>query len=133
MGSSHGVTRIIRMAYFEHPSYVPLLRRSYELWRELQQTVGEQLLHITGSVDAGVAGGRIVEGSRRSCEQHGLAHEMLTSADLSRRFPGYRLRPDMMAVLQPDGGFLSSTSQFSQVKDTWSSLAPFLIVACAPL
>ncbi len=106
MGSSHGVTRIIRMAYFEHPSYVPLLRRSYELWRELQQTVGEQLLHITGSVDAGVAGGRIVEGSRRSCEQHGLAHEVLTSADLARRFPGYRLPPGMMAVLQPDGGFL---------------------------
>jgi sarcosine oxidase len=36
MGSSHGITRIIRLAYYEHPSYLPLLRRAYELWRELQ-------------------------------------------------------------------------------------------------
>jgi len=47
-GSSHGVTRIIRLAYYEHPSYVPLLKRAYELWRELQDAAGEQLLHITG-------------------------------------------------------------------------------------
>ena len=56
MGSSHGVNRIIRLAYYEHPSYVPLLRRAYELWRELERSVGEQLLHITGSLDAGPAG-----------------------------------------------------------------------------
>src|SRR5919202_4819781 len=51
-GSSHGLTRIIRLAYYEHPSYVPLLRRAYALWRELQADAGEQVLHITGSVDA---------------------------------------------------------------------------------
>src|SRR4051812_38614425 len=56
MGSSHGVTRIIRLAYYEHPSYVLLLRRAYELWRELQQQAGEQLLFLTGSLDAGPAG-----------------------------------------------------------------------------
>ena len=56
MGSSHGVNRIIRLAYYEHPSYVPLLRRAYELWRDLERTVGEQLLHITGSLDAGPRG-----------------------------------------------------------------------------
>ena len=53
MGSSHGVTRIIRLAYYEHSSYVPLLERAYELWRELERAAGEQLLHVTGSVDAG--------------------------------------------------------------------------------
>ena len=47
-GSSHGATRIIRLAYWEHPSYVPLLRRAYELWRELEAAAGQQLLHITG-------------------------------------------------------------------------------------
>src|SRR5262245_23007542 len=55
MGSSHGITRIIRLAYYEHPSYLPLLRRAYELWRELEQRAGEQLLFITGSIDAGPA------------------------------------------------------------------------------
>jgi len=48
MGSSHGHTRIIRLAYYEHPSYVLLLHRAYELWREIQAKVGEQLLYITG-------------------------------------------------------------------------------------
>ena len=37
-GSSHGATRVIRLDYFEHPSYVPLLRRAYELWHELEQS-----------------------------------------------------------------------------------------------
>jgi sarcosine oxidase len=53
LGSSHGVTRIIRLAYYEHSSYVPLLKRAYQLWRSLQEEAGEQLLHITGSIDAG--------------------------------------------------------------------------------
>src|SRR5215218_8619590 len=57
MGSSHGVNRIIRLAYYEDPSYVPLLRRAYDLWRELQAGFREQLLHITGSVDASHAEG----------------------------------------------------------------------------
>jgi sarcosine oxidase len=105
-GSSHGVTRIIRLAYCEHPSYVSLLRRAYELWRELQALFGHQLLYITGSVDAGTPGGQVFEGSLRSCELHGLAHAVLTSVELSRRFPGYHLPSEIMAVLQPDGGFL---------------------------
>src|SRR6266513_1955609 len=55
MGSSRGYARIIRLAYYEHPSYVMLLRRAYELWRDIQTRVGEQLLHLTGSIDAGPA------------------------------------------------------------------------------
>src|SRR5262245_36386100 len=55
-GSSHGVTRIIRLAYYEHPAYVPLLRRAYALWRELEEVAGERLLHVTGSIDAGPPG-----------------------------------------------------------------------------
>ena len=106
-GSSHGVTRIIRLAYYEHPSYLPLLRRAYELWRELQAGCGEQLLFITGSIDAGPAGSRVFEGSRQSCAAYDLPHEVLTSTELSRRFPGYRLPAETMAVLQPEGGYLT--------------------------
>src|ERR1043166_10131525 len=72
LGSSHGVTRIIRLAYYEHPSYVPLLRRAYELWRELEQQAGEQLLFITGSLDAGPPDSDVVAGSLRSCQLHDL-------------------------------------------------------------
>lgn len=105
-GSSYGVTRIIRLSYFEHSSYVPLLLRAYELWRELEQDTGHRLLHITGSIDAGLPESRVFEGSRRSCEMHSLQHEILTSAELTQRFMGYRLPERIMAVLQPQGGFL---------------------------
>ena len=106
MGSSHGVHRIIRMAYFEDPSYVPLLRRAYERWRELEAACGEQLLYITGGVDAGPEDGEVFAGSLRSCVEHDLPHEVLTSAELSERFPGIRIPPESMAVYQPDGGFV---------------------------
>src|SRR4051794_8969861 len=108
MGSSHGVNRIIRLAYYEHPSYVPLLKRAYELWRELEHNVGEQLLYITGSIDAGPEESQIFQGSRASCAEHGLPHELLTGAEVNRRFPGYRLPDGHRAVLQPQGGYLLS-------------------------
>lgn len=106
MGSSHGLTRIIRLAYFEHPDYVPLLRRAYELWHALEDEVGETLLIKTGSLDVSAPDDDIFRGSRESCERHGIPHEVLTGPEVSRRFPGYRLGDDMMAVFQGDGGFL---------------------------
>ena len=106
MGSSHGVTRVIRLAYYEDPSYVPLLRRAFELWRELESVSGERLLVTTGSVDAGPPGSPVFEGSRESCEVYQLPHEVLTSRDLTRKFPGYRLPDTIMVNYQPDGGFL---------------------------
>ena len=105
-GSSHGVNRIIRLAYWEHPAYVPLLRRAYELWRGFETLRGEQLLYITGSVDAGRADSKTVVGSLRSCAIHSLPYERLDAVEVSRRFPGYRLAPEMQAVLQPEGGFV---------------------------
>lgn len=108
MGSSHGITRIIRLAYFEDPSYVPLLRRAYELWRALQAEAGEQLLYITGSIDAGPANGTVVQGALRSCALHDLPHEVLSGDELARRYPGYRLPDEITSVFQPEGGFLLS-------------------------
>src|SRR5215210_6957956 len=108
MGSSHGINRIIRLAYFEHPSYVPLLRRAYELWREAEQASGERLLFVTGGVDAGAEASRIVQGALASCREHALPHEVLTAAELAARHPGWRLPADYAAVLQPDAGFIAS-------------------------
>jgi sarcosine oxidase len=105
-GSSHGLTRIIRLAYWEHPTYVALLRRAYELWRELESLAGERLLHITGSVDAGPEGGAIFEGALASSRLHGLAHEVMDGDELHRRYPGYRLPKEIRCLYQPDGGFL---------------------------
>jgi sarcosine oxidase len=108
LGSSVGVSRIIRLAYAEHPDYVPLLLRSYELWRELEVLTKESLLVITGGLDVGRENEDTVQGSLRSCQVHHLTHELLDAGTVQRRFPGYRLPPDMVAVYQPDGGFLMS-------------------------
>ena len=106
-GSSHGFTRIIRLAYFEDPSYVPLLRRAFALWRELQDGLDEPLLHVTGGLDVGTAGSVVFEGSLRSCREHDLPHEVLDATALAARFPGWRPAPNAMAVYQPDAGFLT--------------------------
>jgi sarcosine oxidase len=108
LGSSHGVSRIIRLAYAEHPNYVPLLRRAYELWREIENRSGERLLVMTGGMDAGAADSAIVRGVLEACAIHHLPHEILDAAAIWRRFPGYRLAPDMVAVYQAESGFLVS-------------------------
>ncbi|HSK06600.1 MAG TPA: N-methyl-L-tryptophan oxidase [Acidimicrobiia bacterium] len=108
LGSSHGVNRIFRLAYYEGPGYVPLMRRALDLWLDLETIAGEKLVHVTGSIDAGPADGDVFAGSLESCRIHGLDHEVLDSASLADRFPGYRLPEDTMSVFQPDGGFVLS-------------------------
>ena len=105
-GSSHGVNRIIRLAYAEHPFYVPLLRRAYQLWRELETAAGERLLVITGGLDLGLPDSDVVQGSQRSCAEHDLPHQLLDAATINARFPGYQLPRDFVGILQPDGGFV---------------------------
>ena len=108
MGSSHGATRMIRLTIQEDPSYVPLVRRAYQLWHDLENLTGEKLLVTTGSIRAGPEGSQMFEGSRRACEEHHIPHEVLTGPEVNRRYPGYRLPEDTMAVYQADGGFLLS-------------------------
>jgi sarcosine oxidase len=105
-GSSHGQTRIIRLGYFEHPSYVPLLRRAYALWRELEQRCDRQFLHITGIAEIGRPDGALVQGTLASARLHDLRHDVLAAAQAMRRFPTLRLPPDYLTVLQPDGGYV---------------------------
>lgn len=105
-GSSHGLTRIIRLAYFEHGSYVPLLLRAFELWRELEQASSERLLYVTGALDVGVETSMVFQGSLRSCQEHGLRHEVIDAHTLESRVPAWRPPSDVRAVWQPDGGFL---------------------------
>jgi sarcosine oxidase len=106
-GSSHGQSRIIREAYFEHPAYVPLVQRAYELWRELEAVVGEPLLRITGGLMVGEPESELVTGALRSAQLHGLAHEVLSADEVQRRFPVFRLPDHFVAVYEPRAGILS--------------------------
>ncbi|HEX4637295.1 MAG TPA: N-methyl-L-tryptophan oxidase [Rhizomicrobium sp.] len=108
MGSSHCVTRIIRLPYHESPEYVPLLRRAYELWRELEAASGCELLVLTGSIDASRQGESPFQGALESARLHGIEYEILSGRQVNARFPGYRLPGDFAALYQPQGGFIAS-------------------------
>ena len=107
-GSSHGSTRIIRLAYSEGDEYVPLLRSAYEYWRELETISGKSILHLTGGLDIGPKNSWTIEGSRQSCLTHGLEFEELDNIEINRRFPGYQLPESLQAIYHRDGGYLLS-------------------------
>jgi sarcosine oxidase len=105
-GSSHGLSRIIRLAYWESPAYVPLLRRAYVLWGKLEDRCRETLFYKTGSIDAGLPNSDVVLGSQKSCAEHDLKCTPFDAVALRRRYPGYRLEDKMIGIFQSDGGFL---------------------------
>jgi len=105
-GSSHGRSRVIRLAYFEHPAYVPLLRRAYELWRQLEARTGRRLLQITGGLMIGTPESDVVSGSLRSAREHHLDHEMLDAAQIRSRFPALTPSADHVALFEKEAGMV---------------------------
>ncbi|MDC0035433.1 N-methyl-L-tryptophan oxidase [Chloroflexi bacterium] len=105
-GSSHGQTRIIRLAYFEHPNYVPLLKRSFELWEELEKVSGFELYTESGLIQVGPPDGEIVAGVRESAAMHNLTVEDVTQSDLKDFYPGFSIPHGMEAVFEKRAGFL---------------------------
>ena len=106
LGSSAGSTRIFRFAYFEDPSYVPLMRLAFARWQALQRDFGETLLTVTGGLDIGLPSGRVIRGAKAACRSIGLTHEVLRAGEVARRYPAWRLPAEFEAVYQPDAGFL---------------------------
>lgn len=106
MGSSHGESRIIREMYFEHPLYVPLVQRAYELWRELEQRAGEPLIHIGGGLMLGPRDGMLVQGTLRSAAEHALPHQVLTPDEVRARFPVFRPAEGFVGIFDPRAGWL---------------------------
>ena len=105
-GSSHGRSRIIRLAYHEHPSYVPLVRRAYELWREAEAVSGRTLLTVTGGIMLSTPAGDLVSGARASAEQWGLPHELLDAAGVRARFPTLTPADPVTGLYEPGTGFV---------------------------
>ena len=106
LGSTHGRSRIIREAYFEHPLYVPLVRRAYEKWEALEREAGRTLFVRTGGLMIGPADGVLVGGALRSAREHGIAHELLDVDAMARRYPEFRLERDWVALLEHRAGLL---------------------------
>lgn len=105
-GSSHGHTRIIRTAYAEHPGYVPLVRRAFERWYELEQLTGRHLLTDCPCLNVGPPGSEHVEGVRASVREHGLTATEMTGSEIGRAFPAFRFPDEYRGVVEDAAGFL---------------------------
>jgi sarcosine oxidase len=107
VGSSHGGSRVIRETAFEHPRYVPLVRRAWTLWDALAAEAARGDLMIrTGALYAGVPSASIVTGSRRSALEHAVNCDELSAADIARRWPPFAPEVGMVGLFEGRGGVL---------------------------
>ena len=97
---------MIRLAYFEHPSYVPLLRRAYALWAQLERDAAKPLLEITGGLMVGRPDSEVVRGTLESARLHDLPHEVLDCGAIRRRYPPFTPAPHLVGVFEPQAGVL---------------------------
>jgi sarcosine oxidase len=105
-GSSHGESRITRTAYFEGLWYVPLLRETFPLWRDLEQASGAQLLTLTGALMIGAPSAEAITGALAAAEAHGLDARLLDAGELRSRYPGHVIEAGDVAVLDTQAGFV---------------------------
>jgi sarcosine oxidase len=105
-GSSHGETRIIRKAYFEHPDYVPLLVSAYELWRQLEAERGCSLMHLCGLMLAGPPEGEAIAGAQLASRLHDVPLETVAPREAQRRYSGFRFPQSFQVMYEPEAGYL---------------------------
>jgi sarcosine oxidase len=105
-GSSHGDTRITRLAIGEGIDYVPLVMRSHELWQELERETGTRLLHQTGGIVLGEPGHPFLDGTRTAALEYGITHRNLSSSELRRRFPMFEAGSRTEAYYEPAAGYV---------------------------
>ena len=108
MGSSHGPSRMIRLAYDE-PEYVHLGREAFRLWEDLQQESGAELLRMTGGVDVGTPDALALEGVARTYDTLGMPYERLDRDELQRRYPQITLPEGTIGLYQHDYGILAAS------------------------
>lgn len=106
MGSSHGASRVIREMAFEHPRYVPMVRRAYAHWDALAAASGRELIVPTGALYLGAPDAAVVAGSRRSAVEHGVPAEELSSAEVHRRWPQFTPDAGMVGLFERRAGVL---------------------------
>ena len=106
LGSSHGETRIIREAYFEHPSYVPIIQRAYELWEQLEEESGRDLFLQSGGVMVGHPDSTLVTGAELSARMHHLPYDRLSPAEVTERFPALTPAENTIAIWDSRAGIL---------------------------
>ena len=106
-GSSHGRSRIIRTAYYEHPAYVPLAKKAFDLWDRLAELSGEALLRRQSCLSLGSAESSMIRGVLQAAAEHDLPIELLNPVQIAERFPMFRIEPSTVGVLEQQAGVLA--------------------------
>lgn len=100
-GSSHGRSRIFRLAYAEE-EYVRLAQESLGLWRELEAQTGETLLELNGLLEVVHS---LDESTAQTLEACGVEWHRLEADEAERRYP-IHVPEGSFAVLQPEAGIV---------------------------
>lgn len=106
-GSSHGRSRLFRVACLEGPEYVELAQLALRLWRELESVSGTELFEQTGGLMIGAPESAAVAGTLRAVKAHGLPHEVLDEHELRARYPQHAELGGTVGVVDPSAGILS--------------------------
>ncbi|MGW9413549.1 N-methyl-L-tryptophan oxidase [Arthrobacter cupressi] len=101
-----GDTRLFRMIYRGNPDYYPILQRSQRLWAELEAETGQDILTRCGGLSIGTANGPYINAVLETTRATGAEHQLLSHAELAERYPQHNLRPDDVAVYDPNAGAL---------------------------
>ena len=107
LGSSHGHSRIVRLSYYEHSDYVPLLRRAFDLWKDIETSTGRTLLHLNGALYIGTRNSELIDGSLRAAREHNLPHSELSHSELRRKFAQFTLPDDFVGMMDEIAGWVS--------------------------
>ncbi|MFI5187497.1 MAG: FAD-dependent oxidoreductase, partial [Chitinophagales bacterium] len=106
-GSHAGQSRIIRKAYFENSNYVPLLKRSYENWKALEEETGTQIFFQTGLVYFSPSGHSLIKGVKRSASLYNIELKELDRAGTTQDFPQFKIPGDFETIFEPGAGFVT--------------------------
>ncbi len=116
-GSSHGASRLFRTAYFEHPDYVPLLKRAAARWRALEAAQGKTLFHRTGLIESGPLDSALMSGVLKASDQYGLPLNRLTVRQARARMPWFAWPDDYEIVIEEDAGMIRADRALAALID----------------
>ena len=106
LGSHHGESRSVRRAYLEGTAYLPMALRAWDLWRKLEKDAGEKLLVTTPNLTIGPPDGPAVSGFLASARAGGISHDLLTAAEIRRRWPPLAPPSHFAAGLEKEAGIV---------------------------
>lgn len=122
-GSSHGSTRLFRLACFEHPDLGAMALRAHDLWRELEDASERELLTLTGGLMVGPPQSDLITGTRRAAAAAGAPVEELSWGDVTERFPVHASTdPAYVGLWDPGAGVLRPEASVSAAVSVARSL-----------